>query len=159
MAEQPQTEIFSVPRCRTTLVTNTILISLFLNTVIVISSIALPNYGPLALWFNTSTAVLTYIHHFAVLYLDRKYRHTPKKSPVVSTLWCIIILFLIGASWLVAITFDLLFGLKYFQRPAVQAFGYVVGFLSTLVEAGLIFFLGCTCISERKHAQPEYEGA
>ncbi|PBK95214.1 hypothetical protein ARMGADRAFT_790489 [Armillaria gallica] len=111
MTEQLETEIFSVPGCRTKLVTNPILISLILNTLIVISSMALPDHGAHTLWIGTSAATLTYTHHFAVLFLDRKYQRTSKKFPVMSTLWCIIALFLIGALWLVAIAFEFCLGL------------------------------------------------
>ncbi len=158
MTEQLQTEIFSVPGWRTKLITNPILISLILNTLIVISSMALPDHGAHTLWIGTSAAVFTYAHHFAVLCLNRKYQRTSKKFPVMSTLWCIITLFLIGALWLVAIAFEFCFGLGYLWQPAVQAFGFVVELLSTLVEAGIIFFLGYICIRERKHTKRAYEG-
>ncbi len=158
MTEQLQTEIFSVPGWRTKLLTNPILISLILNTLVVISSMALPDHGAHTLWISISTAVLTYTHHFVVLYLNRKYQRTSKKFPVLSTLWCIVALFLLGALWLVAIAFEFFFGLGYLWQPAVQAFGYIVELLSMLIEAGIIFFLGCTCIWERKHTKRAYEG-
>ncbi|SJL18763.1 uncharacterized protein ARMOST_22363 [Armillaria ostoyae] len=118
----------------------------------------LPDHGAHTLWIGTSAAVFTYAHHFAVLYLNRKYQRTSKKFPVMFTLWCIITLFLLGALWLVAIAFEFFFGLGYLWRPAVQAFGYVVELLSTLVEAGIIFFLGYICIRKRKHTKRAYEG-
>ncbi|PBK73290.1 hypothetical protein ARMSODRAFT_952305 [Armillaria solidipes] len=119
---------------------------------------ALPDHGARTLWIGTSAAVLTYAHHFAVLYLNRKCQRTSKKVPVMSTLWCIITLLLLGALWLVDIAFEFFFGLGYLWRPAVQAFGYIVELLSTLIEAGIIFFLGYTCIWERKHTKRAYEG-
>ncbi|KAK0225301.1 hypothetical protein IW262DRAFT_1354635 [Armillaria fumosa] len=160
MTEHLQTQIFSIPGWPTKLTTNPILISLVLNTLIVISSMALPDHGSHTLWIGTIAAIFTYTHHFVVLYLNRKYQRTLKKFRVMSTLWCIITLFLIGVLWLAAIAFEFLLGLKYLRRrPAVQAFGYVVELLSTLVEAGIIFFLGYICIRERKHAKRAYEGS
>ncbi|KAK0475474.1 hypothetical protein IW261DRAFT_1494464 [Armillaria novae-zelandiae] len=159
MTEQLQKDMFSVPGCHAKLIATPILISLVLNTLIAISSMALPDHGAHTLWIGTSAVVFTYIHHFAVLYLNRKYRRTSKKIPVMTTLWCVTTLFLIGALWLVAITFELFIGLGYLWQPAVQAFGYIVELLSTLVEAGIIFFLGCICIRERKHTERAYEGS
>ncbi|KAK0194828.1 hypothetical protein F5146DRAFT_1022958 [Armillaria mellea] len=118
---------------------------------------ALPDHGAHTLWIGTSAVVFTYTHHFAVLYLNRKSQRTSKKVTVMSTLWCIVTLFLIGALWLVAIAFEFFFGLGYLWQPAVQVFGYVVELLSTLVEAGIIFFLGHICIWERKHIKQPYE--
>ncbi|KAK0225310.1 hypothetical protein IW262DRAFT_1354679, partial [Armillaria fumosa] len=159
MTEQRQTQIFSIPGWPTKLTTNPILISLVLNTLIVISSMALPDHGSHTLWIGTIAAIFTYTHHFAVLYLNRKYRRMSKKISVMSTLWCITTLFLIGALWLVDIAFEFFFGLGYLWLPAVQTFGYIVELLSTLVEAGIIFFLGYLCIRERKHAKQPHKGS
>ncbi|KAK0462406.1 uncharacterized protein EV420DRAFT_1185151 [Desarmillaria tabescens] len=158
MAERPQIEISPAPRYRATLVMKAVTpASLFLSTLIIFWSTVLPNpdYFDHPFWIITSAVFLTYTHHFAVLYLESKYQHIPKKSPVVSTLWCIITLLLIGTLWLVAVAF-LLFGLTYIER--LMFVPYAILLLSTLVEAGLIVFLGRTCISERKHAEWEYEG-
>ncbi|KAK0475466.1 hypothetical protein IW261DRAFT_1494403, partial [Armillaria novae-zelandiae] len=114
MTEHLQTQIFSTPGWHTKLITNPILISLILNTLIVISSIALPDHGAYTLWIGTSAAIFTYAHHFAVFYLNRRYQRTSKKVPVLTTLWCIITLFLIGALWLAVIAFEFVFGLGYF---------------------------------------------
>ncbi|KAG7442593.1 uncharacterized protein BT62DRAFT_1010202 [Guyanagaster necrorhizus] len=119
---------------------------------------ALPDHGADTLWVDTGAAVFTYAHHIAVLYLNRRNQRTSKKFPVMSTLWCIITLFLIGALWLVALAFECISGPGYFLGPAVQALGYVVELLLTLIEAGIIIFLGSRCILERKHTKRAYGG-
>ncbi|KAK0194825.1 hypothetical protein F5146DRAFT_996567 [Armillaria mellea] len=159
MTEQLQTEIFFIPGRHTKLIANSVLISLILNTLILIVSLALPDHGAHTLWIGTSAVVLTYTHHFVVLYPNWKDQRTSKKFPVMFTLWCIVTLFLIGALWLIAIAFEFIFGLEYFWRSAVQAFGYVVELVSTLIEAGIIFYLGYICIWERKHSKRVYDGS